>query len=108
MYFNYLLMSINFVFYLALAAILAFKYSRTRDVGFIWLGVAVIIWPLASSLFEDDLIRHFVTFLGEPVTIGSFVTSLNLVRNLIGVALLLVAALYLCKAKSDDKRSTIV
>jgi hypothetical protein len=38
------------VCYLAIATVLVRRYLRTRDVGFVWLGMAVIVWPLLSSL----------------------------------------------------------
>jgi hypothetical protein len=36
------------VLYLAIAVILVRRYLRTRDIGFIWLGAAVLVWPIIS------------------------------------------------------------
>jgi hypothetical protein len=41
---------------LALALVLVRKYIRTRDVGFVWLGLAGVIWPLVSGLLVSGLL----------------------------------------------------
>jgi hypothetical protein len=38
------------VFNVAVAAVLIRKYLQTRDIGFIWLGMAVVIWPFLSRI----------------------------------------------------------
>ena len=55
------------VLHFVIAIILVRKYLRTRDVGFVWLGVAVVIWPLVSLLLErgersliDRVVHHRV------------------------------------------------
>jgi hypothetical protein len=60
-----ILLASALVLHIAIAAILVRQYVRTRDVGFVWLGVAVVIWPGVSRLlgggervFIDRLIRH--------------------------------------------------
>jgi hypothetical protein len=104
------------VLYLAIAVVLVRKYLRTRDVGFVWLGVAVVIWPLVTGLLEvgersliDRLVHgHSVGFypfsLVErgQMSAGFLMTSLRLAQQVIGVCLLLVAVLYLYKAKSNS------
>ena len=40
---------------LALAIVLVRKYLRTCDMGFVWLGVAGVIWPLVSGLLVSGL-----------------------------------------------------
>src|SRR5260370_11904704 len=56
---------------LALAIVLVRKYVRTRDIGFVWLGAAGVIWPLVSGLLVSGLLiqdkavmitRHFFRF----------------------------------------------
>jgi len=104
---------LDFTLYLALALVLAAKYMRTRDAGFIWLGVAVVLWPLAAYWLdrgEGVLLNRVVH--GEPVgmypfslvssgrmTVGEFIRLTGSVQQLIGVALLLVAILFLSRAK---------
>jgi hypothetical protein len=99
--------------YLTLTVVLGRKYLRTRDVGFVWLAMAVVFWPLISNLIGPTLIRRLIR--GQPVkfypfslaqngqmSIGQLITSLNSLEQLIGVALLLVAVLYLYKRKWES------
>lgn len=102
------------VLYFAIAIILVRKYLRTRDVGFVWLGVAVIIWPGVSGLLElgersliDRVVHHRVVGLYPfslvehgQMTLGSLVLSLSLFQQLIGICLLLVAVLYLSNTRN--------
>jgi hypothetical protein len=100
---------------LALAIVLARKYLRTRDIGFVWLGVAGVIWPLVSGLLVSGLLiqdkavtitDHFFRFypfsLHRQASAGSVVVVLWSVQQLIGVGLLLVAVLYLHRMKSNS------
>src|SRR5579862_572636 len=91
--------------YLALAVVLTRKYVRTHDIGFIWLGVAVFIWPLLSKVLDrginvliERLLRHqsigvypFTLVEHGDITIGSLLTAIATARQFVGVALLLVA-----------------
>jgi hypothetical protein len=38
--------------HLAIAVILVRKFIQTRGIGFIWLGAAVVAWPLLSKLLD--------------------------------------------------------
>ena len=40
---------------LTIAILLVRTYRRTHEVGFIWLGAAVLIWPLLGRLVESRL-----------------------------------------------------
>lgn len=107
-----ILLALALVLHIAIAAILVRQYLRTRDAGFVWLGVAVVIWPGISRLLEggekvfiDRLIRHesvgfypFTLVAAGQITTGSLVMSLAVFQQLIGVCLLLVAVLYLSRA----------
>ena len=103
---------------LALALVLVRKYIRTRDVGFVWLGLAGVIWPLVSGLLVSGLLiqdkavmiavmitGHFFRFypfsLHRQASAGSVVVVFWSVQQLIGVGLLLVAVLYLHRMKSN-------
>lgn len=116
MYLNLFLFSLAVVSYLALGAALAFKYLRTRDRGFIWLGLAVVIWPIVTGQLDHILIRQMVrspslkihTFFGEPLTNGGLLTSLYSIEGLIRTGLLLIAIVYLCKANSSAKQNATV
>jgi hypothetical protein len=111
------LFSATVALYLALAIVLARKYLRTRDIGFLWLGAAVVIWPLVSRLLDlgehhllDRILSRksagfypFNLVAQGQMTIGNFTSSLALFHALIGAGLLLIAALYLYGTKSHNK-----
>jgi hypothetical protein len=104
---------IDFAVYVALALALVAKYARTRDAGFLWLGVAVILWPLAAYWLdrgEGVLLNRVVH--GERIafypfsqvasgrmTVGELVRLTGSIQQLIGAALMLVAVLYLGRTK---------
>jgi ABC-type polysaccharide/polyol phosphate export permease len=117
----YTLAGLTVVCYLAIVALLARQYFRTRDLGLIWLAVAVVIWPFVSRMlqtgekvFIDRLVRHqpvdlFPFSLVEKgqLTLGSLMLLLTYTQQLIGVALLLVAVLYLSKMKTNPLSAII-
>ena len=78
------------------------KYLRTRDVGFVWLGMAVVVWPLLSSLLGYGQ-RLFVQRVGTGpfYTIGELVVIVTYARQIIGLALLFTAVFYLSKTKGQ-------
>ncbi len=107
---------------LAIAIILVRQYLRTRNIGFVWLGVAVVIWPVVSRLLalgEQSLIdrirfRHqFVGFYpftlveSGQMTFGSLIVSLDLIQEVIGICLMLVAVLYLSKPRSTTQLQVV-
>jgi len=51
------------VLLILVAAVFVWKYFRTKDVGLLWLAVAVVIWPLVSREIEHRALLHF----GNPV-----------------------------------------
>ena len=74
--------------HLAIALLLLRRYLRTRDIGFIWLGVAVVVWPLVSRLLDagerasiDRAIHHesviypFSLIERGQITIGGLLMS---------------------------------
>jgi hypothetical protein len=101
---------------LAVVVVLVRKFLRTRDVGILWLGAAVVIWPFVSTLLDaggrfllDDHVRgHLAGFFPfslverGQMTLGSLVASFTYLKILIGAVLLLVAVLHLSKTNSDD------
>jgi hypothetical protein len=101
--------------HLAIAVILVRKFIQTRDIGFIWLGGAVVIWPLLSRLLDagqhvliQRILSHqwtavypFTLVERGQMTLGSLVASLALCQQLIGVCLLLIAVLYLSKTRTS-------
>lgn len=111
------LMSIDLVLQLALVVVLVGRYLRTRNIGFVWLGVAVVVWPFLSSLLNRGVrallsqassghsvpLFPFNLIQSGRMTAGSLVESFASVRNGIGIALLLVAALYLGKPRRAER-----
>jgi hypothetical protein len=111
------LVAFGVLLYLVVAVVLVRKYVRTRDVGFVWLGIAVIVWPLVTPLldagervFIDRLTRHqFVSFYPfsmvarGKMTVGSLVASLQMAERLVGVCLLLIAVIYLYKSRDGGE-----
>jgi len=83
---------------LAIIASLILKYRRTRDVGFLWLGVAIVLWPMADGPVRWFLQRHAFGF--GNYTVGTVHQILVLCQWVIGLVLQLVAILYLYKKKS--------
>jgi hypothetical protein len=109
-----ILASSALLLHLAIAVILARKFIQTREVGFIWLGGAVVIWPLLSKLLDAGArvligrtMSHqwaafypFTLVERGQMTLGSLVASLALFQQVIGVGLLLIAVLYLSRTKT--------
>ena len=111
---NYFLGFITIAFYLAIAILLVRKFIRTRDAGFLWLGVATLIWPRVSGLLD----RRELALLGRrmngqsvgfpfsmvdhgEISFGSLLTFLQLLQYFIGAALLLVAVMYLYRDRTN-------
>lgn len=95
---------------LAIAAVLVRKYMRTRDVGLVWLALAIGIWPLVSRLLtlgERPLIDRVTSHqpVGYPfslvengqVTLGQIVNYINTAEQIVGICLLLIAVFYLSR-----------
>lgn len=101
-----------FALHVVIAVVLGRKYLRSRDVGFVWLGAAVLIWPFVSNLLnqgERVLVSRSVNNqsvgLLSPIqawiqrgdiSVGHLLSALAMGQQLVGVVLLLIAVLYLC------------
>ena len=99
---NPILFAIMVALYLAIATVLVRKYLSTHDVGFVWLGVAVVVWPRLSSLLGYGQ-RLFVHRFGSGpfYSIGELIVVLIYARQIIGLALLFTAVFYLSKSKGQ-------
>jgi|HubBroStandDraft_4_1064222.scaffolds.fasta_scaffold275914_1 hypothetical protein len=109
----YILAGLTLLCYIAIVALLVRQYFRTRDVGLVWLAVAVVVWPFVSRMlqagekvFIDRLVHHqpvelfpFSLVASGQLTIGSLLVLLTYTQQLIGVVLLLVAVLYLSRMR---------
>lgn len=101
--------AITFVLYFAVAVLLVWKYRRTRDAGFLWLGLPLVLLPLVAlplALWLQAGVDRLV--LGEQVnafpftlveqgrlTMGSLLTLLNLMEHVVWGVLSLGAILAL-------------
>jgi hypothetical protein len=104
----------------AIAVILVRTYLQTRDAAFIWLGGAVVIWPLVTNALNagervlvDRTLRHegrqffpFTLVERGDMTMGSLISLLAILQQLVGVCLLLVAVFYLSRTAGNSVRST--
>jgi hypothetical protein len=101
---------------LVIGVVLVRKYSLTRDRGFLWLGVAVVIWPLIAMMLnsaERMLLASFsngqmagvypFTLVAQgQASISGLVSIFAFFENLIGMALLMVAVLMLGKSREGE------
>ena len=108
-----LLVVLAAVLHIAIAIVLLRKYLATRDIAFVWLGAAVVIWPAASQLLGvgtrtliDRVARHqwvgvypFTLVERGHMTLGELVFYFGSLQQLVGIVLLLVAVLYLSKTR---------
>jgi hypothetical protein len=106
-----ILAGVALLLHLTIAVVLIGKYRRTRDGAFLWLGAAVVVWPLVSRMLSfgvsaavDRLaskqpVGFFPFSLVESgqLTLGELVSYLGSLGQLVGVCLLFVAVLYLSR-----------
>jgi hypothetical protein len=112
--------AIALILQLVIVVVVVRKYVRTRDIGFIWLGVAAVIWPALNLLLNrgehilvDRLAKHqpigfypFSLVERGNITIGELIETLLSAQRLVGVILLLVAVAFLYRDK-DKHRVTV-
>ncbi len=53
--------AVLFFLYLWLAAILVRKYKATGDLGFVWLAIATIAWPIVAGYAGGQLAHHYLS-----------------------------------------------
>lgn len=94
---------------LVIGVILVRKYSLTRQIGFLWLGAAVVVWPLIQLMLsgiERELLAQyssgglkevypFSLVAQGQATVGGLVGMVSVVESMIGIGLLLVAVMLL-------------
>ena len=97
-----LLAALVAVLYLAIAAVLLRRYLGSREIGFAWLGMAVVVWPLLSRLLQL-LIGRLGS--GPFATRGEFLVTLTYAREIVGLVLLFVAVFSLSKTSQPTVRS---
>ena len=115
------LCAILIALFVALGVVLVHKYLRTRDVGFLLLAVAEIAWPTIVNPALSHVERSYfdLVLAGEQVTLfpfslvsageitaGSLVVIFVFAHNIVQVALVLVAVLFLCRSpRGSDSES---
>ena len=112
-----LLGTITFVLYATVAVLLVWKFRRTRDAGFLWLGLPLVLLPVVAlplalwlqagvdrlalgrqvSLFPFTLVEQ------GRLTLGSLLTLLNLIEHVVWGVLSLVAVLALSRARKTPQ-----
>jgi hypothetical protein len=107
----YVLVSLAFVTEAAIIVALIWKYVRTRDIGFIWLLVAVCIWPAISQLLDHvggamtvRVLHHqyvgfypFTAIERGQLPLGATLSFMQLLVKFTGAILMLVAILHFHK-----------
>ena len=111
----------TFVLYSLVAALLVWKYRGTRDAGFLWLGLPLVLLPLVAlplalwlqagvdRLALGQQVNRFPFTLVEQgrLTMGGLLTLLNLVQHVVWGILSLVAVLALNGGrKAPDGKNT--
>jgi hypothetical protein len=81
---------------LALIAALTHKYLVTRDIGFVWLGIAIVVWPFVTGALHQ---RWFIEWImvGHDGNVGAAYTEVAMSVRVIELVLQLMAVLYLCR-----------
>jgi hypothetical protein len=90
----------------ALTVALIFLFVRTRNPGFIWLAIAIVVWPVISTIaynlvLHDALARppagwiHPSFLERHLLSVGSVVQEMYLAIKTVGVLLFSVAVVYL-------------
>ncbi len=100
---------------MVIVLVLVTAWLRTRNVGFVWLGMAVEVWPFVSGFIGIgqrillDRVAHRQTLLFRLVERGdltmreliSYLHLIGTVQATVGACLLLVAVLHLARARGE-------
>lgn len=110
------LAAITSVLYCVVAVLLVWKYRVTRDAGFLWLGLPLVLLPLVAlpialwlqagldRLALGQQVNAFPFTLVEQgcLTMGRLLTLLNLLQHIVWGVLSLVAILALRPHRTKD------
>lgn len=97
----------TFILYIAVAVLLAWKYRETKDAGFLWLSLPLVLLPLVAlplALWQQEGVDRLVcgqevsvfpfTLVTQGrITLGGLLTLLNLLEHAVWGVLSLVAIL---------------
>jgi hypothetical protein len=93
------------------AVALVTTYLRTRNIGFVWLGGAAVLWPILSNLLQRQAIHALrvgavgsTPFVRHPETsFGAVYEALSLSGTAVATLLMLIAVLYLGRTPQKDQ-----
>ena len=111
-----ILVVITSVLYCAVAVLLGWKYRATRNAGFLWLGLPLVLLPLVAlplalwvetgvdrlALGQQVSVFPFTLVETGRLTMGALLTLLNLLEHLVWGILSLVAVLALRPHRTKD------
>ena len=101
---------VGLVFLILTMLVLATSYARTRNAGFLLLGVAVFVWPFVSRLI-DGAQHYFLDRMSHRpeglynlaradfsfADLLTVVNTLTYLRGVVGLILMLIAVVYLAR-----------
>ena len=101
------------VFLVGIAAALVLKYWLTKDPGFLWLGAALVVWPLITAalrplhgamierLVSARPVQYFPWSLIEQqqITAGELTCMLWYAGRVVQYSLVLVGISLLCRSR---------
>ena len=98
--------------YVVVVMLLIDWYRQTSNAGFVWLGIATVVWPAVAWLTTldrfhvGDWLRRGATAMNLPdsITAGELVLAFTYAQRAIGVSLLLMALWYL---RRDSRRRAL-
>ncbi len=89
------------LFSVAFTGIVIWKYQRTRDAGFLWLGAALVIWPMVQGAIQGAVIANRII---SKRTVETGFTFSNTSLWIVGASLQIVAVLYLHRTKAINNQ----
>ena len=105
-----------FILYAVVAVLLFWKYRGTRDAGFLWLGLPLVLLPVIAlplalwlqagvdrlALGQQVSVFPFTLVEQQRRTLGGLLTLLNLIQHVVWGILSLVAVLALQPRRTKD------
>ena len=83
----------------SIVVVLIRKYFNTRDSGFLWLGAAIVLWPLVEQMLNRS--SPFIDHVFHGYSRGSALMLMTMSLKLIALILQLVAIVCLCRNKNN-------
>ena len=109
--FTYFLMIVAALLYIAVVYFLVRKYISTHNKGFIWLGIAFLVWPFVQNLlnfYKMHILNtgRFPTWISSiGMTAGVFMEDFQLAQFTVLPVLLIIAVYYLGQRKIETREA---